>query len=181
MSNQKDIFLLIKELTGQANILTIPRAFIEYTGSLDTALLLSQIIYWSDRNPQGDWFYKSYKEWFTEIGFSEYQVRRCISLLKKMGILETKVRRANGLPILHYHFLTQAFTIALLKKLKKRNLKNSRNNNIDYNRDYKREVSQDPFDLIDSISKEDDRQQAIMDADQNMLSKALKRQAGAHQ
>ncbi|MFH1076549.1 MAG: hypothetical protein V1753_06885, partial [Pseudomonadota bacterium] len=63
MSNQKDIFNLIKALAGQANILTIPRAFIKFTGSVEAALLLSQIIYWGDRNPRGKWFYKSYREW----------------------------------------------------------------------------------------------------------------------
>ena len=127
MNKQKQVFMLIKELTGQANILTIPRLFIDYTGDVNTALLLSQVIYWSDKNPTSQWFYKSYEDWQRELGLTEYQTRRSINILKRIGIIETQVRKANGNPTLHYHFIQKAFIDRLLKFLKERNLKNSRN------------------------------------------------------
>jgi len=109
MTNQKDIFNLIRQLTGQANILTIPRIFIHYTGSVEAALLLSQIIYWSDRNPRGPWFYKSYKEWEQEIGLSIKKLRRAANILKVKKLIKTKVKKANGSPTLHYLFDQDAF------------------------------------------------------------------------
>uniref|UniRef100_A0A6M3Y5S8 Uncharacterized protein n=1 Tax=viral metagenome TaxID=1070528 RepID=A0A6M3Y5S8_9ZZZZ len=109
LSNQKEIFYLIKALAGQANILTIPRAFIKFTGSVEAALLLSQIIYWSDRNPRGKWFYKSYREWEQEIGLSKHKVSHAAAILTSKKLIKTKVKKANGNPTLHYLFDQDAF------------------------------------------------------------------------
>ena len=109
LSNQKDIFNLIKALAGQANILTIPRAFIKFTGSVEAALLLSQIIYWSDRNPRGKWFYKSYKDWQDEIGLTKHKVAHAAAILITKKLIKTKVKKANGNPTLHYLFDQEAF------------------------------------------------------------------------
>lgn len=130
--NQREAFELIKSFVGQANILTIPRVFLDYTGSLDCALFLSQVIYWSDRNPHSEWFYKTYKDWQEELGLSEYQVRRCTNILKGLDLLETKLKKANGSPTVHYRFKVHEFSDWILKKLQKRTLKNSRNLNRDY-------------------------------------------------
>ena len=42
VTKQGQVFSLIKSLVGQANLLTIPRLFIDYTDDLESALLLSQ-------------------------------------------------------------------------------------------------------------------------------------------
>lgn len=124
MTAQQDIFNLIKQLTGQKNILTIPRAFIKFTGSVDAALLLSQIIYWSDRNPDGPWFFKSYKDWEDEIGLSKHKISRAIGILQGKGVLKTKTKKANGNPTLHYLFradpLIQWFSPFLTNESEKR-------------------------------------------------------------
>ena len=66
--DQQQVYALIAQFSGQANILTIPRLFIDWTGDHLTALLLSQIIYWSSRTNDPDgWFYKSAKEWEEEL------------------------------------------------------------------------------------------------------------------
>jgi len=110
LTKQKDIFTLIKQLTGQANVLTIPKAFILYTGSIEAALLLSQIIYWSDRGRRGDgWFWKSYKDWEDELCLSAKKLRKAVNVLKSMGIIKTKLQKANGNPTLHYLFCEDAF------------------------------------------------------------------------
>ena len=112
MSNQREIFQVIKSLTGQANILTIPRVFIGFAGSVEAAMVLSQIIYWSDKAEQ-EWFYKTDAAWQEELGLSQYQVRKCVKQLGSMGILQTRVMRANGSPTLHYLLDVEAFTKAI--------------------------------------------------------------------
>ena len=92
MNNQQAMIELIKATSGQANILTIPRPYIEFMGSLDGGLFLSQLIYWSDRGGQDDgWFYKSYLEWEAETTLSKYEVGKQANILKEKGILTTKV------------------------------------------------------------------------------------------
>lgn len=133
MSRQSEIFSLIQHLTGQKNILTVPRAFIAYTGSLEAALLLSQIIYWSDRtkNPQG-WFYKSYLDWQAELSLSKHKVNTAVNQIKSKGILKTKVKKANGNPTLHYRFDANAFIASFSVFLTKESEKIELTSNRDY-------------------------------------------------
>jgi len=127
---QGQVFSLIKSLVGQANLLTIPRLFIDYTGDLESALLLSQIVYWSDKIERRDGFmYKTYSDWRTEIGLNEYSVRKAANHLKKMGILETEVHKANGNPTVHYRLIAERFSTSFLQYLQKQNLKKPRNEN----------------------------------------------------
>ena len=152
-SQQKKFFNLIKELSGQSNILTIPRLFVDYTGSLDTALFLSQVIYWSDKGEDG-WFFKSYTEWKNEITLSEYQVRKSAKKLKELDILNTKIKKAFGSPTLHYFLKIAEFSESLLKFFKERYLKNSRNiytetTTLDF----------DPFEFTTQIEQEERRKE----------------------
>ena len=114
---------IIKSLIGQANILTIPRVFVDFMGSLDGALFLSQIIYWSDR-ANSEWFYKTYNEWQDEICLSKYEVSKHSKALQEMGLLETKLKKANGAPTVHYKFLFDEFEKSFVKFLDNRKLKN---------------------------------------------------------
>jgi hypothetical protein len=96
-SIQKQIFAVMKSLTGQENILTIPRSLIEYTGSKDSALFLSQLIYWSDKghDPEG-WIYKTIPQWKDELDLSRYAVDKARKLLIKKDVLECKVKKIPG-------------------------------------------------------------------------------------
>lgn len=127
---QAEIFATIKSLTGQANLLTIPRTFIDYTGDHESALLLSQIIYWSAKAGRQDGFiFKTYRDWQEEIGLKEYAVRKATNHLKEMGILETAVHKAYGNPTVHYRLIDSVFISSFLEFLKKRNCKNCINEN----------------------------------------------------
>jgi hypothetical protein len=109
---------ILKELTGQAQFLTIPRPFIQMTGDHVCALFLSQIIYWSERtsDPEG-WFYKTHEEWAEELCLTAYQVRRATEKLATLGV-ESKVRKLKGQgPKLHYRLNDDVFTRAFLKYL----------------------------------------------------------------
>lgn len=121
-----EVFDLIKEFAGQSNILTVPVAFIRYAGTLEAALLLSQILYWSDKTEDG-WFYKSYKDWEDEIALGEYEVRKAAKSLKVKGILETRLKKANGAPTVHYRLKEGHFSESILQFLKNPICTNSRN------------------------------------------------------
>jgi len=124
MSNHQDAIAIIKAFSGQANILTIPRQFVDYMGNLDGALFLSQVLYWSDRGRDG-WFYKTYAEWQEEICLSEYEVKKAVKKLVDLGVLETQVRKANGNPTVHYRLDFDVFSESFLNFLQKRNPRNS--------------------------------------------------------
>lgn len=115
---------LLTAFAGQKNTLTIPRPYIDLTGSLDAALLLSQIVYWTDRATMDDgWFAKSYPEWEDELTLSEYQVRKAVKVLKPAGVV-TDLKKFNGAPTLHYRLDKAMFSEWILKKLQNGNLKN---------------------------------------------------------
>ena len=124
---QKEVFALIKAFTGQANILTIPRVFITMTGETDAALLLGQILYWSDRttDPEG-WFFKSAKEWEEELGLSAYKVNRAVKLLASWGV-QTRLKKANGAPTTHYRIDSEQFFESISKFLQNGFSRNSQN------------------------------------------------------
>lgn len=124
---QKEVFALIKAFTGQANILTIPRVFITMTGETDAALLLGQILYWSDRttDPEG-WFFKSAKEWEEELGLSAYKVNRAVKLLASWGV-QTRLKKANGAPTTHYRLDSEQFFESISKFLQNGFSRNSQN------------------------------------------------------
>lgn len=103
MSNYTTIRDLLKKMSGQDNTITIPKIYVEFTGDLTAALVLNQIVFWSDKSKRTDgFFYKSYKEWHEETMLTERQVRYAVDKLKKQGIVETKLKKANGAPTLHY-------------------------------------------------------------------------------
>ncbi len=129
-SFRKHVFALLGESYGDKTLVLCPTAFVRlFNGDHQAAILLSQILYWSERtqDPEG-WFYKSYADWRAETGLSEAQVRRIVSgdprvrspqlTLRQLGI-ETvlkKVRR-TGAPTLHYRLHQTQFLAALERLL----------------------------------------------------------------
>jgi hypothetical protein len=128
MDNYNKLMTTIRKMSDQANVLTIPRPLLDLTGSLECALLLSQIIYWSDRAKEpGDWFYKTYADWTAELGLSEYQVRKSVRHLVGLGVLETSVRRTrNGTPTCHYRLDWPKFSETILHFFQNGNQKKCR-------------------------------------------------------
>ncbi len=129
MNNHQNAIELVKALSGQANVLTIPRLYIDYMGSIDGGLLLNQLIYWSDKGADNEeWFYKTYLEWESETTLSKYEVSKQADILKEKGVLQTKVKKANGAPTVHYKFLFSEFQNSIVKFI---NFRKSRNFTID--------------------------------------------------
>lgn len=93
---------IIGLFSGQANQVTIPKLYIEITGSYNKANILNQCLYWSTRSECKDgWFYKKYSEWFEETHLSESTVRRTLTYLEEQGWITTKVKKIGGLNIKH--------------------------------------------------------------------------------
>ncbi|MCC2413996.1 hypothetical protein NST14_30430 [Bacillus sp. FSL W8-0519] len=103
MSNYNTIRTIISQISGQENIVVVPKLFIKLTGDLTTAVLLNQIVFYSDKSKRTDgFFYKSHKEWQEEICLTKRQVSYSTAKLKEMGLVDTKLMKANGAPTLHY-------------------------------------------------------------------------------
>jgi hypothetical protein len=115
--DQRQVYHLIERFAGQANILTIPRLFIDWTGDHISALLLSQVLYWSSRTKDTDgWFYKSAKDWQDELGISDYQLARATKKLEAAGVV-TKLRKVAGAPTQHYRIDQAVFLNWISEKL----------------------------------------------------------------
>ena len=103
MGNIENINSIICSLSGMNNFITTPTIYVKICGDLNSAILLNQIIYWSDKTKRKDgFFYKTYKEWEDEICLSQYQVKKSIDNLERLGLVETKLHKANGSPTKHY-------------------------------------------------------------------------------
>lgn len=103
MSNYTKIRDIIRRMSGQENVFTVPKIYVEFTGDVTTAILLNQIVFLSDKSKRTDgFFYKTYDEWYEEICLTKRQVSYSVKKLKDMGLVETKLKRANGAPTVHY-------------------------------------------------------------------------------
>lgn len=104
-----EILSLIKEISGQHNMLVVPRLLIDITLDIKSALLLSQLIYWSDRaGDRNGWIYKSHKDWQTELGLNRYFLDKARDRLIQLGLIEVKIKKANGSPTMHFRVKADA-------------------------------------------------------------------------
>lgn len=104
-----EILSLIKEISGQQSMLVLPRLLIDITLDIKSALLLSQLIYWSDRTTDGNgWIYKSHKDWQTELGLNRYFLDKARDRLIQLGLIEVKIKKANGSPTMHFRVKADA-------------------------------------------------------------------------
>jgi hypothetical protein len=117
MKTDDPVFKLLTEFCGQSAQVTIPRALISLTGDLKTAMVLSQVVYWSGKKDQSDgWFYKTYDQWNEELALSKHEVSRAVDWLSSEGLVEFETRKEGGVPKLHYHFSISGFRKWIVKK-----------------------------------------------------------------
>lgn len=133
MSYQQQIYKIIEEISGQNNILTIPVIYIKMTGNIETALILSQLVYWTSRVKNSDgWIYKSNKEWQEEIYLTDYSIRKAIKQLEDMDIIEKVIKKANGSPTAHYRIKKDNFLKSILR-IQQIDSLNSTNGHVEFN------------------------------------------------
>ncbi len=63
-------------------------------------------------HPDG-WVYKTFKDWGKELHTTERQLRKARWRLQQMGLIETRLKRANGAPTVHYRANLSALASAL--------------------------------------------------------------------
>lgn len=72
------------------------REFVTVTGTVNSALLLSQILYWSERTKKpGKWFYKSSEDWMDETGLTRHGL---LSARRKLVSLNVISEMRRGVP-----------------------------------------------------------------------------------
>lgn len=91
------------------------RIFSHLTGDPITALFLSQALHWTPRTNSDDgFFYKTQADWWTETGLTRYHQETARRKLRKLGILEEKLK---GIPAQLYFKLDLDRLAELLKAL----------------------------------------------------------------
>jgi DnaD/phage-associated family protein len=129
MDFKQQVYDIISQFSGQNNVITVNIAYVAFTGDIETALFLSQVIYWTDRTTRKDgFFYKTDEEWREEIRLSRYAIRKARKKLEEMGILETKVKKANGNPTVHYRLDRQRFVESFISFLRNQKNENANSN-----------------------------------------------------
>ncbi len=72
------------------------REFVTVTGTVNAALLLSQILYWSNRTTKpGKWFYKSSADWMEETGLTRHGL---LSARRRLVALNIVSEMRRGVP-----------------------------------------------------------------------------------
>jgi len=125
-SLQQQIFKCIATATGNADILTSPKPILKaFKGDHAKTIFLSQLLYWSDKGKRKDgWFYKAYKEWEEELFISPYQIRKYTKEFELAGFIETKLKKVNNTPTVHYKVNPKAVYDWIVKKFDNRLLNN---------------------------------------------------------
>jgi len=88
---------------GQHATLTYHRPLGAFTGSVVSALMLSQLLYWHDEDDP--WRAVRHEDWKDLLGrgaVTDYRLRECREDLQEQGIIETDLRHAGGAPTHHY-------------------------------------------------------------------------------
>ena len=68
--------------------------FIEIFGSMNSALFLSQMLYWQGKGRNPDWVYKTIVEMKQETGLTRRKQDNAISILINMDVLSKKLTRS---------------------------------------------------------------------------------------
>lgn len=111
--NQRRVFGLIQELSGQKAMIVIPRFFIRLCGGYEEAAMLSQLLYWYDPDKRDGWIYKSRRDWSEELEITEKQARRAKANLEALGFIKCTIRRINNSPTTLYRPEVDAIMTAI--------------------------------------------------------------------
>jgi len=118
---QHQMFNLIQNLTGNDNILAVPKEFMKFAGDPSTGIMLSQLVYWTGREKRKDgYIYKTYKEWEEELGIPKYYVRKAKNNLEDRNLIKTKLKKANGSPTIHYKLNQEKFVEEFIEFLEEK-------------------------------------------------------------
>ena len=90
------------------------RCFVDPTGSITAALMLSQALYWQQRTKDPDgWWYKTREEWREETGMSRWEQEEARKRLRRVGVMREERR---GIPARLWYRVDEEQLLALLAK-----------------------------------------------------------------
>lgn len=97
-NNQHNTINLLRALSGQDNIFTIPKLYVRLTKCHTRGLILNQIVFYSDKSTRhsDDWFDKTYEEWEEQTYVKERTLRNIFNEFEKKKWCETKTCKVNG-------------------------------------------------------------------------------------
>lgn len=107
----------------------VKRIYIDIAGDLVSGLILSQMVYFylPDKTGKGSkirihkrnnyWIAKSREDWYEEIRITPTQVDRALKNLVKLGLIEKRVMKFDGMPTIHVRLDIPIFLGALWAKL----------------------------------------------------------------
>jgi ubiquitin len=89
---------LLRKLSGQENTYTIPKLYVELTKCHVRALILNQLVFFSDKSTRhtDDWFDKTYEDWEKETHVKERTLRNIFKEFKEKNWCESKTIKING-------------------------------------------------------------------------------------
>lgn len=84
-------------------------ALVEMTGTIESALLLGQLIFWMPhatyRRNGHRWVAKSYKEWEYELYLSEHKANKAVRNLRDLGVIQTNEWAFAGKKVLFFRIV----------------------------------------------------------------------------
>lgn len=98
-----DLFKVIAEMNGEGQNFVIPRLYVKLAGGHVEALVLKQLVFWSNKTTRTDgYFYKKSEELQRETEMTRRQIDRVVKKLVDSGLIETQLKKANGAPTRHF-------------------------------------------------------------------------------
>lgn len=96
------------------------KAYVDMTGDVVAALMLSQIVFWHLPDKNGDdklrvergghlWLVKSRDDWWEECRLSPREADRSRKTLEGLGIIEVRLYKFNGAPTQHIRIIEERF------------------------------------------------------------------------
>ena len=98
-----DLFKVIAEMNGEGQSFVIPRLYVKLSVGHVEALVLKQLVFWSNKTKRTDgYFYKKSEELQQETEMTRRQIDRVVKKLVDSGLIETQIKKANGAPTRHF-------------------------------------------------------------------------------
>lgn len=160
MSNYDNMKALIERISGQPSVISIMRLYVDIFGDLETAAVVSQCVFWSDKGTvEEGWFYKSRDDWKKAIGIKRTALDSAIKHANTLspGLIQTKVMPAkHNSPTLFYRVDMDCLTHVVIEHLQDRfaeiSKSNARSAEINKSEEPPRLVETNKSDLLKSTS-----------------------------
>lgn len=114
MRLEEEVSAIVERRQDYRGVLILRPEFVQLTDDIPSALLLGQLVYWTDRSTcPGGWVYKTCKEWCEELHLGRRALERARAHLSELGFIETCLKRARGCATTHYRVRSGVLVAAL--------------------------------------------------------------------